>query len=138
MTVPYTNRVWTALSLLEETSAGRRPDLGKKGLVVGGGNTAMDAARTAQRLAGVPVTVVYRRTRAEMPAIEEERALLFEEGNRLEELAAPLRVVVKDGRVAGLECERTRPFVAIDALPLPALSFATNQYPPLLKKFYLL
>lgn len=100
--------VWTALSLLEETSAGRRPDLGRKGLVVGGGNTAMDAARTAQRLAGAPVTVVYRRTRAEMPAIEEERALLFEEGNRLEELAAPLRVVVRDGRVAGLECERTR------------------------------
>ena len=88
--------VWMALSLLGVTSAGRRPDLGKKGLVVGGGNTAMDAARTAQRLAGVPVTVVYRRTRAEMPAIEEERALLFEEGNRLEELAAPLRVVIED------------------------------------------
>ena len=52
------------------------------------------------------MTVVYRRTRSEMPAIEEERRLLFEEGNLLEELASPVRVLVKDGRVAGLECER--------------------------------
>ncbi len=76
------------------------PERGR--LVVGGGNTAMDAARTAQRLTGAPVTVVYRRTREEMPAIEEEKILLFEEGNRLEELAAPVNVIVKGGRVAGL------------------------------------
>ncbi len=100
--------MWTSLDLLNRVAAGERPDLGKKVLVIGGGNTAMDAARTAQRLVGAPVTVVYRRTRAEMPAIEEERVLLFEEGNVLEELAAPVRVVVKDGKVAGLECERTR------------------------------
>lgn len=100
--------VWTALDLLESVASGDRPDLGEKVLVIGGGNTAMDAARTAQRLIGKPVTVVYRRTREEMPAIEEERILLFEEGNELVELAAPKRIVVKDGRVAGLECERTR------------------------------
>ncbi|NLL37909.1 MAG: putative selenate reductase subunit YgfK [Fretibacterium sp.] len=100
--------VWTAMELLETTMDGSRPDLGKKALVIGGGNTAMDAARTAARLTGAPVTVVYRRSREEMPAIEEERELLFEEGNLLEELAAPVRVLVKDGRVAGLECERTK------------------------------
>lgn len=101
--------VWTAMGLLEATMDGSRPKLSKKGkkaLIVGGGNTAMDAARTAQRLTGAPVTVVYRRTRAEMPAIEEERELLFEEGNLLEELASPVRILVKDGCVAGLECER--------------------------------
>lgn len=98
--------VWTAMELLDATMDGTRPDLGRKTLVIGGGNTAMDAARTARRLTGAPVTVVYRRTRSEMPAIEEELRLLFEEGNLLEELASPVRVLVKDGRVAGLECER--------------------------------
>ncbi len=100
--------VWTALAFLEKVASGDRPDLGEKVLVIGGGNTAMDAARTAQRLTGKPATVVYRRTRDEMPAIDEERVLLFEEGNALEELAAPVRIVVKDGKVAGLECERTK------------------------------
>ncbi|MDR3265294.1 MAG: putative selenate reductase subunit YgfK [Synergistaceae bacterium] len=102
--------VWTALKLLEATTiGGERPDLGKKALVIGGGNTAMVAARTARRLTGNPVTVVYRRTRKEMPAIGEERSLLFEEGNLLEELALPVAVVVRDGRAAGLECERAKP-----------------------------
>ena len=100
--------VWTALDLLERVIAGERPDLGKKVLVVGGGNTAMDAARTANRLTGKPTTVVYRRTRGEMPADEDEKEMLFDEGNVLVELAAPIRVVVKDGKAVGLECERTR------------------------------
>ena len=52
-------------------------------LVIGGGNTAMDAARTAQRLTGQPATVVYRRTRAEMPAEEDEVQDLLLEGNDL-------------------------------------------------------
>ncbi len=100
--------VWTALDLLAKVAAGEKPDLGKKVLVIGGGNTAMDAARTAQRLTGSPVTVVYRRTLEEMPAIEEERKLLFEEGNILAELAAPKRVVLQNGKVSGLEVEKTR------------------------------
>jgi putative selenate reductase len=100
--------VWTALDLLERVSVGEAPDLGKKILVVGGGNTAMDAARTARRVSAGHVTVVYRRTREEMPAEDDEKLLLFEEGSELVELAAPKRVIVKGGRVAGLECERTR------------------------------
>lgn len=100
--------VWTALDLLGRVAAGEKPDLGRRVLVIGGGNTAMDAARTAQRLSGNPVTVVYRRTESEMPAIEEERVLFFEEGNALEALAAPVRVAVENGRVKGLVCERTR------------------------------
>jgi putative selenate reductase len=100
--------VWGALALLRETAAGRRPDLGRKVLVLGGGNTAMDAARTAARLSGSPVTVVYRRTREEAPAVAEELDTLFEEGNRLVELATPLRVITRDGKVCGLECGRNR------------------------------
>jgi putative selenate reductase len=98
--------VFTALRFLESVAAGERPDLGEKVLVIGGGNTAMDTARTAQRLTGNPSTVVYRRTLAEMPAETEELEWLFEEGNELIELASPTRVILENGRVTGLECVR--------------------------------
>ncbi len=98
--------VFTALRFLEAVARGERPALGQKVLVIGGGNTAMDAARTARRLTGHPATVVYRRSRAEMPAEPEELAWLLEEGNELIELASPLRIILKNGRVAALECVR--------------------------------
>ncbi len=98
--------VFSALRFLQAVARGEKPPLGPRVLVIGGGNTAMDAARTAQRLTGRPVTVVYRRTRAEMPAAEEELRDLLDEGNRLIELASPSRVVLRDGRVAAMECVR--------------------------------
>ncbi|MFH0795027.1 MAG: putative selenate reductase subunit YgfK, partial [bacterium] len=100
--------VYTSLEFLDKTARGERPALGSKVLIIGGGNTAMDAARTAQRLAGQPVTLVYRRTTHEMPADEEERADLIAEGNRIIELASPVRVIAKDGRVTALECVRNK------------------------------
>jgi putative selenate reductase len=98
--------VFTSLRFLEAVARGEKPDLGQKVLVIGGGNTAMDAARTAQRLTGWPATVVYRRSQAEMPAEPEELRDLFDEGNRLIELAAPQRVILKEGRASALECLR--------------------------------
>ncbi|MCX6096464.1 MAG: FAD-dependent oxidoreductase, partial [Candidatus Bipolaricaulota bacterium] len=98
--------IFGALEFLARVAAGERPNLGSRVLVVGGGNTAMDAARTARRLTGSPVTVLYRRTRAEMPAEEEELRDLLDEGNRIEELVSPRRVVRVDGRVVALECVR--------------------------------
>ncbi|MCR4392491.1 MAG: putative selenate reductase subunit YgfK [Candidatus Acetothermia bacterium] len=98
--------VFGALDFLRRLSRGERPDLGSRVLVIGGGNTAMDAARAARRLTGRPVTVVYRRTRAEMPAEKEEVEGLLAEGNALLELVSPERIVLKDGRVAALECVR--------------------------------
>jgi putative selenate reductase len=98
--------VLTALRFLESVASEETPDLGARVLVIGGGNTAMDAARTAQRLTGNPSTVVYRRTLAEMPAEAEELEWLLEEGNDLVELTTPIRVILKDGRVAALECVR--------------------------------
>lgn len=98
--------VLPALELLERARRGEPIDLGRKALVIGGGDTAMDAARVARRLTGNPVTIVYRRTRAEMPASAEEVEGALEEGNVLEELATPKRVILKDGRVAALECVR--------------------------------
>jgi putative selenate reductase len=100
--------VFAALDLLGRARRGENLDLGSKALVLGGGDTAMDAARVAQRLTGNPATIVYRRTRREMPAIEEELEGAFEEGTLLEELASPIRVILKEGRVVALECIRNR------------------------------
>ena len=80
-----------ALHLLDRSRRGERVDLGRKVVVIGGGDTAMDAVRTAQRLTGDPVTILYRRTRHEMPAAAEELDGALEEGNVLEELVAPRR-----------------------------------------------
>jgi putative selenate reductase len=100
--------VYDALDFLDRVRRGERVDLGHRVLVIGGGNSAMDAARTARRIASGPVTVVYRRTRQEMPAIEEEIEEVLAEGVTLEELASPTRIILKDGRVAALECIRNQ------------------------------
>jgi putative selenate reductase len=100
--------VMGALSLLDAVARDKAPDLGKRVVVIGGGNTAMDAARTAQRLTGRPVTVVYRRTRNEMPAEQDEIAELVAEGNELLELVSPVRVEAEGGSVVALRCIRNR------------------------------
>ncbi len=100
--------VMGALELLDLVAHGERPELGNHPVVIGGGNTAMDAARTSQRLTGHPATVAYRRTRAEMPAEEEEINELLAEGNRLEELCIPQRVLIQGDRVRGLLCLRAQ------------------------------
>ena len=108
--------IYAALGLLDRTRRGERPDLGQKALVIGGGDTAMDAIRTSQRLTGNPTTIVYRRTRAEMPASPEELEGALEEGNILLELTSPVRVVrlptfgklATVGKVVALECQRNK------------------------------
>ena len=98
-----------ALEFLDQVRAERTPALGAHILVVGGGNSAMDAARSARRLAkGAQVTLVYRRTRAEMPADPDEVRDCLLEGVEIRTLLAPARVVVEGGRVVGLACTRMR------------------------------
>lgn len=77
-------------------------------VVIGGGNTAMDAARTARRLTGHPSTVVYRRTRHEMPAWAEEIDDCIQEHNKIIELRSPVAVVRDGDRVVALRCVRNR------------------------------
>ncbi len=94
-----------ALTFLDRVRAKEPVELGRRVLVVGGGNSAMDAARAARRLAGDgEVTLVYRRTRAEMPADPAEVRDCLEEGIGLRDLLAPHHVVVEDGKVVGLAC----------------------------------
>ncbi len=97
-----------AVAFLQALARGERVAAGPRVVVVGGGNVAVDAARAASRLVGSPVTVAYRRTRAEMPADREELSELLREGNELLELVQPLAVVRRDGAVAALRLVRTR------------------------------
>ncbi len=93
------------LDFLSAVRRGDPPDIGKKVIVIGAGNSAMDAARTAKRLVGETgeVSIVYRRTRRQMPADHEEIVAAMEEGVAVVELAGPEAVQVNDGRVTGLE-----------------------------------
>jgi len=93
------------LEFLHDVNAGHLPVLGTHVAVVGGGNTAMDCARTARRL-GSEVTVVYRRTRKEMPAIAEEVEGAEQEGVTFLFQAAPEEAVHADGQLQGLKCRK--------------------------------
>ena len=85
---------------------GEKVSLGKRVAVIGGGNVAMDAVRTAVRTGSQEVFILYRRSRAEMPASPEEISEALEEGIRMEFLAAPVRIQGENGKVTGIECIR--------------------------------
>jgi NADH-quinone oxidoreductase subunit F len=89
----------------EEAWLSGKKTLGTKVAVIGGGNSAIDAARVALRL-GADVTILYRRERKDMPAAEEEINAAEEEGVKIELLIAPLKIEEKDGKVCGITCER--------------------------------
>ena len=101
--------VMDALDFLAKVRAGTPMDLGQRILVIGAGNSAMDAVRSAIRLAkGSEVTIVYRRTRAQMPADPAEVHDCVEEGIQIRDLLAPASVVAEHGRVKALACTRMR------------------------------
>ncbi|MFH2071605.1 MAG: FAD-dependent oxidoreductase, partial [Actinomycetota bacterium] len=93
------------IAFLRSVREGNPVEIGSKVAVIGAGDTAMDCARSAARL-GAEVTVVYRRSIDQMPADREEVRALLDEGIRVEELAKPVRLVVEDGALAGIECLR--------------------------------
>ncbi len=99
--------VTEAIAFLREYNLRGSVKVGKKVVVIGGGNAAIDAARTAVRL-GADVTVVYRRTRSEMPAYAEEIEESQQEGVRIETLTSPTRIVVEEGKVTSLVCHRMK------------------------------
>jgi NADH-quinone oxidoreductase subunit F len=96
--------VFHGLPFLHDVSLDKRVRIGKKVAVIGGGNTAIDAARTAVRLGADKVSLVYRRTRDEMPADEREIAEAVEEGVELLTLTAPTHFVGENDKVTGMAC----------------------------------
>jgi NADH-quinone oxidoreductase subunit F len=96
-----------AMEFLKDVNLGRQVDVGRRVGIIGGGNSAVDAARVAVRMKGCEeVLIIYRRTRAEMPAFTEEVDAAVEEGIQLELLAAPARIVAPQGKLTGIECLR--------------------------------
>ena len=96
-------RVLGGVDFLREVNLGQPVKLGKRVAIIGGGNTAIDCARTAVRMGAGEVSLIYRRTRAEMPAASEEIEEAVEEGVQLVFLAAPSRVLVQENKLI-LEC----------------------------------
>ena len=96
--------VWGGIDFLREVNAGARPAVGKKVVVIGGGNVAMDVARTAVRL-GASVTVAYRRKESDMPADPDEMAEAREEGVQFLFEHKPEAIEGKNGKVTALRCE---------------------------------
>ena len=99
--------VMPALLFLEAVSKNEQVNLGKKVVVIGGGNAAIDSARTALRM-GAEVTVIYRRERKDMPAIVEETEAAEAEGANFVFLSAPHRVVGFHGVVKAIEVVKTK------------------------------
>jgi formate dehydrogenase major subunit len=98
--------VLSGIGFLRDVALGKKVAIGQRVAVIGGGNTAMDAARTALRLKAAEVTIVYRRSHEEMPASDEEIEQAEEEGIIFQFLAAPVKANAADGRVSSLECIR--------------------------------
>jgi len=95
--------VVSGVNFLKKVNSGEKVDLGERVAVIGGGNTAMDAARSALRLGAKPL-VIYRRTKEEMPAWEEEVSEAEEEKIEFIFLSSPVRIINEDGKVKGVEC----------------------------------
>lgn len=99
--------VWNSLPFIEAIKSGEPPALGDSVVVIGGGNTAVDVAREARMLGAQNVTMLYRRTQAEMPAYEHEVEEALEEGIEIEWLTVPVHFVGTDV-LAGVECRRCK------------------------------
>lgn len=99
------DNVWTGTEFLHRINTGEMVEVGDKVVVIGGGDTAVDAARVSRRL-GADVTILYRRTRTEMPAIDEEIEGALAEGVKIEFLAAPTAIAKNGSTATNMSCQR--------------------------------
>lgn len=100
-------KVWRGTDFLNRINSGEKVRPGKRVIVIGGGNTAMDVARSARRL-GSSVTVAYRRTRKEMPAISDEVEEAGQEGVRFEFLVQPVEIKILKSRKIRIKFQRMK------------------------------
>ena len=100
--------VLPGVEFLRDINLGKKIEMGKKVAVIGGGNVAVDVARSALRLGARRVEIYYRRSRNEMPAIPEEVHEAIREEVRIHILASPIKMIGKGGKAVGMECVRMR------------------------------
>ncbi len=120
-----------AISFLQQVNLGQAPKVGPKVVVIGGGNSAIDAARAAVRLGVDKVTIVYRRSREEMPANKAEIKDAEYEGVKIYYLAAPFEILGKNGKLTGMRCSRMRLGQPDESgrrrpIPIEGLEFTVN------------
>ena len=123
-------RVLDAISLLHNVKAGEQPRLGRRVVIYGGGNTAMDAARTAKRLGAEEAFIVYRRDRAHMPAHAFEADEAIEEGVKIKWLTSIKEIIGPDLTVEIMELDangRPRPTGRFETLRADAVVLALGQ-----------
>ena len=99
-----TKGILNAVSFLYQVNSRAKVELGNRVAVIGGGNAAVDSARVARRLGAKEVSIIYRRSRAEMPAARSEIDEAEKEGMKIHILAAPVKVLTKNGQARGLQC----------------------------------
>ncbi len=100
--------VFSGVTFLRRVNAGEIFDIGDKVIVAGGGNTAITAARAARRL-GAEVTIIYRRTRAEMPTLDREIEHSLLENIIMRYLVTPLGIRIENGRAVAVQCVKMEP-----------------------------
>jgi NADPH-dependent glutamate synthase beta subunit-like oxidoreductase len=100
--------VFHGVEFLRDIHLGKRVKIGNRVAVIGGGNVAIDVARSAIRLGAKSVRVYYRRSIKEMPAIPEEVEEAIQEGVRIHFLSSPVKIIERGGEAVGLECVRMR------------------------------
>ncbi len=99
--------MFEGLDFLHAVNQGHAQEPGSRPLIIGGGNTALDVARSVLRMGSQPM-LIYRRSRQEMPAFADEIAKAEEEGIEIMYLTSPLAILEQEGRTIGLECQRNR------------------------------
>jgi len=122
--------VINAVDFLRDVALGKHVDVGDRVAVVGGGNSAIDAARTAKKRGAKEVMILYRRSREEMPALPHEVAEAERDGVKLYFLVAPKQIIGENGKVKAIECLRMRlgePDESGRRRPIP-ISFSEHQY----------
>jgi 2-oxoacid:acceptor oxidoreductase delta subunit (pyruvate/2-ketoisovalerate family) len=122
--------VVNAVDFLRAISVGEPIKVGERVAVIGGGNTAIDAARTAKKLGAKEVMILYRRSREEMPALPHEVAEAEKDGVKFYFLVAPKQIIGENGKVKSVECLRMRlgePDESGRRKPIP-ISFSEHQY----------
>ncbi len=122
--------VLNAVDFLRDVALGKPVKVGEKVAVVGGGNSAIDAARTSKRLGAKEVIVLYRRSRDEMPALPSEVVEAEKDGVKFHFLIAPKQIIGEKGKVKAIECLRMRlgePDESGRRKPIP-ISFSEHQY----------
>jgi len=122
--------VINAVDFLKAIALGEHVNIGEKVAVVGGGNSAIDAARTAKKLGAKEVMILYRRSREEMPALPHEVELAEKDDVKFYFLVAPKQIIGENGKVKAVECLRMRlgePDESGRRRPVP-ISFSEHQY----------